>query len=127
MGASPTTLEIIQNKGITGRHLIDLCTGEFGRRIMTEGFLISDEVTIGMILSDIKMAEKTNKDQAVKLQLQLRVPRVEDVPRLIDGSMLPGRHDRVTSMPPDPSDWHIYGQELTGMMELYGVEYDRTY
>ena len=125
MGASPDTLEIIQTKGLTGRHLIGVCSGEFSRRVMVEGLLITDEVTIAMILSDVEAAKKTTKDQAVKLQLQLRVPRVEDVPQLIDGSMIPGRPDSVKSMPPVPSEWHTYGQQLTGMMELYGSEYLR--
>ena len=31
MGVSPDTLEIIQSKGVTGRHLIGFCSGEFGR------------------------------------------------------------------------------------------------
>ena len=123
MGVSPDTLEIIQSKGVTGRHLIDFCSGEFGRRVMVEGLHITDEVTIAMILSDVEAAKKTSKDESLKLQLQLRVPRVEDVPQLIDGSLMPGRADRVKSMPPDPNDWHLYGQQLTGMMELYGSEY----
>ena len=33
MGVSPDTLEIIQS----GRHLIDFCSGEFGRRVMVDG------------------------------------------------------------------------------------------
>ena len=125
MGVSPDTLEVIQSKGVTGRHLIGFCSGEFGRRVMVEGLHITDEVALGMIQSDVEAAKKTAKSESVKLQLQLRVPRVEDVPQLIDGSMVPGRPDRVKSMPPDPSDWHTYGQELTGMMELYGSEYAR--